>query len=350
MNKDIQISLGSPTPVIIGRRFRLKDLFIYRITRHGLCIVKGVVEGYSDQLSMVEWIDFFIDDKQLMRHVSYLEKRILSNLYGVKPTPFLYITLSFPDCGKYKDMFRNIDHIRITTSQWFSWYPRLLYGYGRIYDFLNTFCKVLPSTYKPPFYSLKYPRVSPNIIYYNFYSSIRYRMINIYPPSLENSRDKDIIYPPNIFGVGGDQRDYLYILHKDVSELESDDHVVRKYRMLVSRFNNVVNKIIFPIFKVYKDSVKVGFIVREGSKIDFYTPVYEGEYYVIDQSRKYSSSRKFTIFFKDFWSRITKKGYSLQINIIFEEFKYSPSRMYPELHYGGRIYYSASSIQGYKIL
>jgi hypothetical protein len=159
-----------------------------------------------------------------------------------------------------------------------------------------------------------------------------------------------VIYPPNLIGVGGDPKDYLYVMHKDVSELDKDDQTVRKYRMFISRFHKVGNKLVFPIFKVHGDIVKVGFIVSEKGKINFHTPIYEGEYYVIDQSKKYLSSRKFTIFFKDFWSRITKKGYSLQINIVFEEYKSSPSRMYPELQYGGRTYYSSSSRYGYKIL
>jgi len=349
MDKGFRDDVEDLTPVIIRRELGLRDLFLYRTLEHGKCIVKGVVEGYREQLSMVEWIDFILDVPALKNNVSYLEKRILSDFIGLTPTPVLYITLTFDSCEHYRQAFRKIDKLKITTSQWFSWDTFPIYAHGKIYDFLNTYSYVLPSSYKPPIYALKIFR-GPNIIYYNDYSFIGYRERSIIIPISITREGRDILYPPNYFGVGDDSRKYFFFEFKEVHELDSEDPTVKKYYFLVSKTVKYQGKIVFPIIKVDGPYLKAGVIVKENDRISFYTPIYEAENYVIDFSGKSLGGKKYLIFFKDFWSRFKKKGFSLLINIMFYENRGSPSWLFPELRYGGKIYYSPSSKIGYKIL
>jgi len=336
-------------PVIIDREFRLWNLFLYRYFKHGGCIVKAVFEGVEDQLSLIEWRDFIIDEKILKPYISILEKRVFRDFYKIKPIIFIYVILFFESCEDFKKVFNMLDKIKVTTTQWYSWYVKPIYAKGSLYDFLNIYSLYLPSLYKPPFYTTRYPSRGPPIVYYNSFSSIRYRSKKISIPS--SFKDIDILFPLNFYGVGDDPNKYHFFdFIYEVSSLERNSDVVKKYITVIDSLKSYT-KLIFPIAVIKDDTLKVGFLEYDKGLFRYIdNPVYDGNGYKIDFTRKIYSGKNFIIYFKYFWSKIRYKGLSVSINTGFDDFKTVSSWVFPELRYGGRIFYSPSSLEGYKVL
>jgi len=338
------------TPVIIDKELGLWNIFLYRSIKHGGCIVKGVFEGVEDQLSLIEWRDFIIDEDVLKPYISILEKRVLRDFYKIKPIILLYVILFFESCEEFKNIFKMINNIRVTTTQWYSWYLKPIYAEGSLYDFLNIYSMYLPSLYKPPFYTLKYPSKGPPIVYYNSFSSIRYRFRKI---SISHKiKDTDIIFPLNFYGVGDDPNKYHFFdFTYEVSPLDRGEDVIKKYIEFISDLKSCPAKLIFPVSIIDGNVLKVGFLEYDKGVIKYIdSPVYDGDDYKIDFTRKIYSGKNYVIYFKYFWSKIKYKGLSVSINIGFEDFKTVSSWIFPELRYGGKVFYSPSSLEGYKVL
>jgi len=96
----------------------------------------------------------------------------------------------------------------------------------------------------------------------------------------------------DISGISGEMKE----ISAEIKELEKGDPSLSKYRQLMSKLPEYNGNIIFPLFRICEDSIKVGFVVKSDRDIQFYTPVYEGEKYIIDFSRRSQSGKKFLIF------------------------------------------------------
>jgi len=349
MVRDDEVGARDLDMVILDRDLNISNLFLYRIYSHGGCILKGVVGGVREHLSLVEWVDYIVDEPILERYISNLEKRVFREFYRLKPTPILYITLYSGSCRELENVIKAFKYIKITTTQWYTWRAKPIYAHGVLYDFLNTYSSTLPSIYKPVYQSLKIPAKPPDICYYNDFSSVKYRFINV-GKSIQECRS-EVLFPPNFFGVGGDPSKYIFIEFRyDYTDLDPGESIVRKYIYLIEYRLKGISNAIFPIMYLDGNIVKCGFIlVEDGNPRYVAGYIFDGDGYIVDLSGRKSSGRRYVIYFKDFWSKITKKGLSMSINIGFREFKPSPSHIFPELRYGGKIFYSPSSKPGYKI-
>lgn len=330
----------------VSGRPNLYDLFEARYS-----FPKKLLYGYTEIpeqfTSLLPIVDFIVDDPNLKRYISFMEKIVLDDLYKIPPITFALVGFFHP-YNNILNIFRNLGQLYFSTTQWYRWRTKLSIKEKSIMlDYIYSFSVHSPSTYKPALLNMKSPNFSCPLQYLNAPAFGGWRLIN--SRSISNDKDAPLLLPPNFFS-GGNGSDYfrrfmeddlLEERYADSFEINIPDNIQRRLSEFSKLFYS--KEIILPM--IYTLKTKFSFIylvLRDGMIRKVNSDVYEDDYFVIDLLNRYHGS-KLKVYFSLWNLKKYKKGFSMKINLNFQDFLTVFSRMFYEVRYGGRLLYSSSS-------
>lgn len=341
---------------------RIRDLNIALLNKdkniHGF--YRLLINLPYEYVGLTELVDFIPLDERLCRCISFVEKRVLDDIYRVKPMIFGLIGLFDPN-GEFEKSLLN-SKIRFSTTQWYSWSIPVYLNLRSLVNYVFTFSRYAPSSYKPALLNFKWGLPPNHPLYFNDYafsSSYSLQLINNEFKKLKYCSIREsilhVLMPPN-YGLKVVYLDANIItdfFNKSYSHFEVADLIPKEVlnyslirdiqRVLLNDFITVV----IPIILFCNDMrCSLGFlrINKSHFKIDDGC-IYEADDFVIDLCGSYRGS-KLKVYYSMYPHSNKASGFSMNIYINPYLHKIPPSRMYLDIRYGGKLIYSSSSRRG----
>lgn len=312
---------------------------------------KNLLYGYTEIpeqfTSLLPIIDFIVDEDDLRRYISFMEKIVLDDLYRIPPITFALVGFFHP-YNNILNIFRNLSQIYFSTTQWYRWNTKLsIKDRNAILDYIYSFSIYSPSIYKPSLVNMKSPIYHPPIQYLNAPAFGGWQLMN--RRSISSREDIPLLLPPNFFGGCGEadrfrrfiEEDLLEERYVDNLEINIPSSIERRLFKSSELFGS--REIILPMICVLKNKFSFIFLILRGKvvrRVD--SDIYEDDHFVIDFLNRYRGS-KFKIYFSLWNLKEYRKGFSMKINLNFQSFLTAFSRMFYEIRYGGKLLYSSAS-------
>ncbi len=350
---------GCREPLVVGDRFGIYNLFLYNEYR-GHNYLVGLSEIPEEHVSLHPVIDFIPDDS-INLYVSFLEKVVIDDIYGVPPMAFAILGFY----NSYGDSFVKeglssflVNGFKLWTVQWFSWMVRPFRVENcALFDYVLSYSRFLPSSYRPELINSKFGVVINGIHFFNYTSFNQCLDINslrvflrgsggdyvlIFPPNIINIPfvcDVDEVYRWFLFGYDRFGERYSPIGYKFM------DRVLRFYRNFFEDLLVGFKSVIIPFFVCRDGALDVFYIVYDGRWRVVEGPIYDGDDFVIDPFGEYRGV-KMKIYFSLWGRTVMRKGWSIVNYLNFSRYKIVGSRMFYEVRFGGKLIYSSPSRLG----